>query len=661
LKDGVTKHRTTPKRTGWMLCSIGLVALLCECPLAAAGPLELDPTFNGTGKVVTNFQLDSQFAQDIGRDIAVLQDGTIIAVGAAYAGEQKQDDFALVRYLANGSTAQGSMVHTDFNSTVDEAYAVVIQPDGKIVVAGFVQDQSGDSKSVDFALARYDPDLTLDESFGNNGLVRTDFGAFEAAYDVALQPDDKIVVVGQREPNGNDSDFLIARYMPNGALDTTFGDAGKVITDFGAWDRGLAVEVQNDEKIVVVGSSWGPNFQQTRGALARYTSTGELDASFDGGLGLMCLLVQACGKTKVDLAGGYPVALALRKADGSEDGKIVVAGKFGAARFNANGTLDEYFGGAGIVESQDNLADAVAIEASGDIVIAGTDYDDFAVAIYKPNGKRCSATTTDFKGNIDEALATAIQPDGAILVLGHASIGPEGDFALARYLGGNCPVRISKNFLAYHVYVPPYELIGPPIPMDGLFKQLQIGSSEQLAFPAADGRSFSESPGPGYQAFKLTRAEKDQLNGTIASVTNSFGDAWLEVLEPQQLLVPTDIAAAEAAGITASDLRSEPLMKCYGAKMHGNELERKPVTITDGLNRTWTIETGEPAVLCKPIDEQGGNAKGRVIGLVGYPVTGARGPDVSPESVSLPIANEFGAHMVQVGQPELLFLLSLVE
>jgi uncharacterized delta-60 repeat protein len=645
-----------------LLCVVGIVTIF-NAHDAIAGPLDLDPSFNSTGKVLTDFQLDSQFAQDLGRDVAVQPDGTIIAVGAAYGGVQKQDDFALVRYLANGSVDQGSMVHTDFNSTVDEAYAVVIQPDGKIVVAGFVQDQSGDPKSVDFALARYDPDLTLDESFGNNGLVRTDFGAYEAAYDVALQPDGKIVVVGQRKPNGNTSDFLIARYkQPNGALDETFGDKGKVITDFGAWDRGLAVEVQNDEKIVVVGSTWGANLTLTRGALARYTSTGALDASFDHGLGLVCLQVPACGKTKVDLAGGYPVALALRKADGSEDGKIVVAGAFGLARFNANGTLDEDFGGDGIVDSQDNLADAVAIEANGDIVVAGTDYDDFTVAIYKPNGKRCSATTTDFKGDIDEALATAIQPDGEILVLGHASIGPEGDFALARYLGGNCPVRISKNFVAYHVYVPPYELIGPPIPMDGLPKQLQIGSSELLAFPAADGRSFSESPGPGYQAFKLTRAEKDQLNGTIASVTNSLGDAWLEVLEPQQLLVPTDIAAAKAAGTTASDSRSEPVLKCYGAKMHGDEeRERKPVTVTDALNRTWTFETGEPAVLCKPIDEQGGDAKGRVIGLVGYPVTGARGPDVSPEPVRLPIANEFGAHMVQVGRPELVFLLSLVE
>ena len=487
MKENVANVTASARRAGRLPSLIGIIAFSLPLHAAVAGPLELDSSFNGTGKVVTNFQLDPQYAQDIGRDIAVQQDGKIIAAGAAYDGDQKGDDFALVRYKPGGGIDQGlqipGSVHTDFDSTDDEAYGVAIQPDGKIVLAGYVQPQANDSKGVDFALARYKPDLTLDQSFGNNGLVRTDFGAFEAAFDVALQPDGKIVVAGHRKPNDNTSDFLIARYLPDGSLDTSFGDAGKVITDFGAWDIGWAVEIQNDGKIVVVGSTWGPNFTLTRGALARYTSTGALDASFDQGLGLLCLLVQACGKTKVDLGGGYPVALALRDANGAEDGKIVVAGHFGVARFNANGTLDENFGSSGIVETPDNAADAVAIEGNGDIVIAGTDSSDFSVAIYKPTGQRCSFTTTDFNGDIDEAFGTAIQNDGKLLVLGHAGIGNTGDFAAARYSGGNCPLRISRNFLAYHVYVPVYDKIGPPIPLDGL----KIGLSEELALPAADG------------------------------------------------------------------------------------------------------------------------------------------------------------------------------
>jgi hypothetical protein len=104
------------------------------------------------------------------------------------------------------------------------------------------------------------------------------------------------------------------------------------------------------------------------------------------------------------------------------------------------------------------------------------------------------------------------------------------------------------------------------------------------------------------------------------------------------------------------------LLMCYGAKTHGDEVrERKPLTLTDALNRTWTFESGEPALLCKSIDREGSESKGRAIGLVGYQFAALKGPDGLPEAVRLPVANAFGAHVLQVGQPELLFLPSLVE
>jgi hypothetical protein len=105
-----------------------------------------------------------------------------------------------------------------------------------------------------------------------------------------------------------------------------------------------------------------------------------------------------------------------------------------------------------------------------------------------------------------------------------------------------------------------------------------------------------------------------------------------------------------------------PVLMCYGAKSHGDEPnERKPLTLTDALNRTWTFKAGEPTLLCKSIDRKGSEAKGRAIGLVGYQFADAKGPDGLPASVRLPTANAFGAHILQVGQPELVFLPSLVE
>jgi uncharacterized delta-60 repeat protein len=150
----------------------GLVLLSLGCHVANAEPFDLDLTFNGTGKVVTNLQLDPQFSQDIARAVAIAQDGKIIVVGTAYSGDQKGYDFVLVRYKPDGSIdgqafGTNGRVITDFSFGHDDAVGVVIQPeDGKIVVAGRVQDQSGEFESSDFALARYSPNGALDPSFG---------------------------------------------------------------------------------------------------------------------------------------------------------------------------------------------------------------------------------------------------------------------------------------------------------------------------------------------------------------------------------------------------------------------------------------------------------------------------------------------------------------
>ena len=187
MKGDVAKLTAKPQRADRALCLIGIVALLFECPVAAAGPLDLDPTFNkGSGKVVTSFQLHPEA-------LAVAlqkKDGKIIAVGHADNGDPTGEDFALVRYNPDGSidkafgTDNNGRVSTDFGLE-DSAYGVVIQPDGKIVVAGDVVDldviDPYAPKSGDFALARYNSDGTLDTSFGKSGRVQTDFGAYESA------------------------------------------------------------------------------------------------------------------------------------------------------------------------------------------------------------------------------------------------------------------------------------------------------------------------------------------------------------------------------------------------------------------------------------------------------------------------------------------------
>jgi uncharacterized delta-60 repeat protein len=657
---------------------IAVVSLSLGCQVANADPLDLDLAFNGTGKVVTNLQLDPQFAQDIARAVAIAQDGKIIAVGTAHNGDQKGYDFALVRYKPDGSIdaqafGTSGRVTTDFTSANDDAVGVVIQPDGKIVVAGTVMDQSGDLKSSDLALARYSPNGTLDPGFGTNGLVRVDFGSFELASSIALQPDGKIVVAGARQSNGVNSDFLIARFLANGALDTGFGDAGKVVTDFGAWDIAWAVAIQNDGKIVAVGSTWGANFQPVHGVVARYNPNGTLDVSFSGILGKFCLLLQSCGKIKVNLGGGfydYPKSVALRRADGTEDGKIVVAGQFGLARFNPNGSLDKDFANSGIMNTPDNTGDAVAILGNGRIVAAGEVAGDFAVAIYEPAGERCSgkgSVTTDFSADTDGALGIAVQSDGKIVLVGFAGNGKDWDFALARYQGGDCPANIwLGHYVTVHIFVHPQDLIGPPAPIHRkeLFNRLQVGRSEQLAIPASDGGAFAGPMRSGYQAFELTEAlAAERQTGSLVAVTTALGNSLLELLEAQRLLVPTDIAAGGTGRLMDSGSRSAPLLKCFRVRIHdddGADHERKRVTITDALRRTWSLEVGQPESLCKPIDSHGRELTGAATGLLSYRVKDIGGP-ASPPSARLTVANEFGARMFQSGQPELALLPAVAE
>jgi len=128
-------------------------------------------------------------------------------------------------------------VVTDFGSgSYDQATALALQPDGKIVAAG----SSTASGSQDFALARYLPTGTLDISFGGDGKVLTDFGSGSEAFAVAmtLQPDGKIVVAGRCTAGGT-SAFALARYLPNGSLDASFSGDGRVCTDFGSGSEDL--------------------------------------------------------------------------------------------------------------------------------------------------------------------------------------------------------------------------------------------------------------------------------------------------------------------------------------------------------------------------------------------------------------------------------------
>jgi uncharacterized delta-60 repeat protein len=184
----------------------------------------------------------------------------VILTGQAYANGDLDQTFGT-----------GGKVTTDLSGREDEARGVAIQPDGKIVVVGL-----SEGSDLDFAVARYNPDGTLDVTFGNEGAVITDFGGNrDVASAVVIQPDGKILVVGTASI-GLNLDFALARYNPDGSIDTTFGIDGKATTDFGGRGaRASVLSIQADGSIVVAGTTGTASFRDF--ALARYTHDGTLD------------------------------------------------------------------------------------------------------------------------------------------------------------------------------------------------------------------------------------------------------------------------------------------------------------------------------------------------------------------------------------------------
>jgi uncharacterized delta-60 repeat protein len=390
--------------------------------LGAAG--DPDPSFGGDGLVTTNLTP----GVDAARGVAVQADGKIVVAGRTAGGGGQ---FAVARYTVAGvldTTFSGDgKVATNFTLQNDEAFAVALEADGKIVVAGLAAHNGGR-----FALARYNADGTLDHGFSGDGRVVTDFtaGRLDVAHALAIQGDGKIVAAGEADVHGGQ--FAVARYDTDGTLDTTFSGDGSAHTNVSAlFDQANGVAVQADGRIVLAGFAGGAG----RFALVRFTTAGTLDPTFGGD-----------GRVVPDVR-GFANAVAIQP-----NGKIVAAGggmngSFAVARINADGTSDSAFGIGGATNikfsTQADTANGVAIQADGKIVAVGVAGDRggrFAIARFTTAGFRDHTFAgdgrrlTDFTPGDDEAAGVAIQANGRIVVAGFAArLG--GRFALARYLG----------------------------------------------------------------------------------------------------------------------------------------------------------------------------------------------------------------------------------
>ncbi|MGV0101665.1 Ig family protein [Nostoc sp. DSM 114160] len=375
----------------------------------------LDANFDSDGKVTTDIGTNTT---DIARSIVIQDDGKILVAGVS------NNNFAVVRYNSNGSldTSFNSTgkVTTDFGNT-DIAYSIALQDDGKILVAG--------ASSSNFAVVRYNSNGGLDTSFGTAGKVTTNLGSTDIAYSIALQDDGKILLAGKR---GND--FAVVRYNSNGSLDTSFGGTGKVITNLGSTDIAYSIALQDDGKILLAGVS-NNNF-----AVVRYDSNGGLDTSF----GTAGKVITDIGTNTTDTA--YSIAL-------QDDGKILLAGvsnsNFAVVRYNSNGSLDTSFGTAGKVTTNlgsTDIAYSVSVQANGKIIVAGSSNNNFALVRYNSNGtldtdfNTTGIITTDIGTKTTDNAYALTQHDGTVIVAGISA----NNFAVARYRVNQNPVLVKE-------------------------------------------------------------------------------------------------------------------------------------------------------------------------------------------------------------------------
>jgi uncharacterized delta-60 repeat protein len=287
----------------------------------------LDATFNGGGVVVNN----SVF----GQSLALQPDGKIIVAGFAFAGSY---DFALLRFNVDGtldSTFNGTgRVLTDFGGTSDIALQLIALPDGKILALG----RNSVNSSYSLELARYNSDGSLDTTFNGTGKLVTNIGSDGSGQCVAVQPDGRILVGGVSHSNGF-ADFEVARYHTDGSVDTSFGAAGKVVTDMGSNrpDEIGNLTVQSDGKILAVGTTDVDGTWNC--AVVRYNPDGSLDSTFNE-TGKVSIDI---GNHSNDAAysvtvqpDGKIVIAGSSNANGSSD--------FAVARLNPDGSLDTTFG-----------------------------------------------------------------------------------------------------------------------------------------------------------------------------------------------------------------------------------------------------------------------------------------------------------------------------
>jgi uncharacterized delta-60 repeat protein len=402
----------------------------------------LDPTFGAGGEVRANLG-GFDAAIDLATDVTIDGRGRIVVVGRTQL-VREQDTVAIVSRWLDDGRLDTSFGDGDGIATLgpdDFLHAVQISSDGHIVVAGY-RWKPGDGDANDFSVYRFDERGALDRSFGIDGISTATLGRSEVFNNLDIQPDGRIVAVGATSGRAwaDDSHFAVARFNPDGSLDTTFAGDGIVTHQIGTTtDSAHGVVVQPDGCIVVAGAALEITESfNSKVALMRFNP----DGSFDAGFGSAGIVHDALpGDNK--LSRFFSVTLDSKArilAGGEAAGAVVV-------RYHPDGLLDTTFGADGVARhTSGNDASDIEVDANGRILAAAGYAGKFGVLRFNADG---SVDTTFGSEGVAwahpvsnpefEARASRIvlQRDGNIVAVGEESFGT--DALIARFQGNAGP------------------------------------------------------------------------------------------------------------------------------------------------------------------------------------------------------------------------------
>ena len=424
------------ERLKMRLLKISIIVCMMSVSMVLARPGDMDRSFGNEGIAIANIiNHNGTKSEDYLYDLAVQQDGKIVAVGEVLFNDSCY--FTVTRFDQNG--ALDTLFSTDGIALFSvgkgcSAQAVSIQHDGKIVAAGYANNDDNISSVV---IIRLNANGTLDTSFNDSGIVKTTLiGDDSYTDDIAIQEDGKIVVVGTIFRS--DIDFFVMRYEENGSIDDDFGIQ---FTDFNHGDdRAESVSIQKNGKIVVAGytddrsdSEYNENI-----AVVRYLGNGNRDTTFNG-TGQVTFETSASTDYAENIAfdkdnkiilggeskwfgrmrftvwklnddGSLDTSFGKRDENGNRkgwnvfdiegsargmtlqnNGKILLAGNadiegyryFALSRLNRDGTLDMTFGDHGVVAQRSGWAEAATLLDGDRCIIGGTDFSkDFILIKY---------------------------------------------------------------------------------------------------------------------------------------------------------------------------------------------------------------------------------------------------------------------------------------